>query len=63
MTEKTKELEFSDGGVLQTARWSDIVNLFKSEENKLVKPSKLTEVSVFPKPIEAKGVHVSQNII
>ena len=50
--EKSQELEFSDGGVLQTARWSDIINVFKSEQNKLVKPSKLTEVSVFPKPIE-----------
>ena len=42
--------------VLQTARWSDIINVFKSEQNKLVKPSKLTEVSVFPKPIERQKV-------
>ena len=61
ITEKSQELEFSDGGVLQTSRWSDIINLFKSEENILVKPSKLTEV-FFSKPIETKGVHVTQTI-
>ena len=56
ITERTKELKFPDGDLVQTARWSDIIKLYKSEEGNLVKPSKLTEVSVFPKPVERQKV-------
>ena len=56
ITEKTQELEFYDGFTLRVARWSDIVNLYNLEESSLVKMAKLTEVSVFPKPIERQTV-------
>ena len=52
ITERTQELEFPDGDITQTARWSDLIKLFRTEEGKLVKPSKLTDISVFPKPVE-----------
>ena len=56
ITEKTKELEFYDGECLKVARWSDLVTLYRSEESNLVKMARLTEVSVFPKPIERQNV-------
>ena len=56
ITEKTKELEYSLNGDVKTARWSDIVKLYRDEETNLVKKSRLTEVSVFPKPIERQKV-------
>ena len=56
ITERTQELEFPDGDVTQTVRWGDIIKLFKAEEGKLDKPSKLTEISVFPKPVERQKV-------
>ena len=56
ITERTQELEFPDGDITQAARWSDLIKLFKAEEGKLVKPSKLTDISVFPKPVERQKV-------
>ena len=38
------------------ARRSDLKDLFKVEELKLVKMSKLTETAVYPKPIERQRV-------
>ena len=56
ITEKTQELEFPEGNIIQTARWSDLLELYNTEKCNLVKPSRLTEVSVFPKPIERQKV-------
>ena len=56
ITEKTKELEYSLNGDVKTAKWNDIVKLYRDEESNLVKKSCLTEVSVFPKPIERQKV-------
>ena len=50
ITERTQELEFPDGDVTQTARWGDIIKLFKAEGGKLV------SLSVFPKPVERRKV-------
>ena len=52
ITEEIQEPEFPDHDLIKTARWSDIVTIYKEEENNMVKMAKLTEVSVFPKPIE-----------
>jgi hypothetical protein len=56
ITEKTKELVYNDGENIKVAKWSDIELLHKLECNKTVKLSKLTEVSVYPKPIERQKV-------
>ena len=55
ITEKTQELEFYIGEK-KIARWVDIINLYKLETKNIVKMSKLTEVSVYPKPIERQKV-------
>ena len=39
-------------------KWEDIVTLYKAEESNIVKMAKLTEVSVFPKPIERQKVSI-----
>ena len=38
------------------ARWSHLFELYKLEAEGLVKMSKLTEVSVFPKPVKRQSV-------
>ena len=43
---------------MKTAKWEDIVTLYKAEESNIVKMAKLTEVSVFPKPIERQKVSI-----
>ena len=40
------------GGMKKIARWRHLVELYKLEAEGLFKMSKLTEVSVYPKPIE-----------
>ena len=40
----------------KVARWSHLVELYKLEAEGLVKMSKLTEISVYPKPIQRRTV-------
>ena len=58
LTEKMEELAFYEGlmknGVI--ARWSHLLELLKLETEGLAKMSKLTKVSVYPKPIERQSV-------
>ena len=56
LTEKMGELAFYERGMKKMARWSHLVELYKLEAEGLVKMSKLTEVSVYPKPIERQSV-------
>ena len=56
ITEATQELDFTRGGKKETARWADLISLQKLESANLTKLSKLTEVSVTPKPIERQRV-------
>ena len=51
LTEKIGELAFYERGMKKVARWSHLVELYKLEAEGLVKMSKLTEISVYPKPI------------
>ena len=51
-TEKIRELTFYEKGMKKIARWSHLLELYKLEPGGLVKLPKLTEVSVYPKPIE-----------
>ena len=37
ITQKTKELVFPDNGEMKTAKWEDIVTLYKAEESNIVK--------------------------
>ena len=56
LTEKTQQLEFSEGGSTFVASWHHLKDLFKSESGNLVKQSMLREISVFPKVIERQRV-------
>ena len=56
LTEKTKQLLFKWKDSVCVAKWSDLVELQKVENNSLVKLSKLNEVAVTPKPIERQNV-------
>ena len=51
-----EELAFYEGGMKKIARWSHLLELLKLGAEGLVKMSKLTEVSVFQKPIESQSV-------
>ena len=56
ITEKMQELEFYIDGERKIAKWSDIKALFDLELNQIVKMSKLSEISVNPKPVERQRV-------
>ena len=56
ITEETQELKYIVDGEAKVARWSDLKRLHQLESDRLVKLSKLTEVSVTPKPIERQRV-------
>ncbi|XP_065660880.1 uncharacterized protein LOC136084588 [Hydra vulgaris] len=56
ITEKSQELEFFVNKEKKVAKWSHIVALHKLESNQMIKMSKLTDVAVFPKPIERQKV-------
>ena len=51
ITEMMQELEFYIDGEREIAKWSDIKALFDLELNQIVKMSKLSEISVNPKPV------------
>ena len=56
LTEKLSELEFFIDGEKLVARWTDLIDLFNFEKDDLTKLSSLTEVAVYPKPIERQRV-------
>ena len=56
ITEKTQELSFKISDHTYTAKWSDIKTLHLLEKQKPVKLSKLSDVSVAPRPIERQKV-------
>ena len=66
LTERCGELLFDDKGHSFIAKWSDLLDLYKLEQDeehsKLLKMSKLKEVSVYPKPIERQRVSTCLNI-
>ena len=54
ITEETQEIDFCVHRIKKAAKWSDIRKLHQLEANELAKMSKLTEISVDPKPISDK---------
>ena len=56
ITEKSGELEYEFEGKKQVAKWSDLKLLYDVECESLLKLSKLSYVSVYPKPIERQSV-------
>ena len=57
LTEKTHELVYDDDGVLKTAKWSHLIELYKAEAiDPILRLSKLTEKSVAPKHTEKQSV-------
>ena len=60
-TEKTREISYKHGDMEhpETAKWSDLVNLFKLDqhsEHSVKYAHKLTEIAISPKPIERQNV-------
>ena len=63
LTEKCGDILFeTESGSAMIARWSDLRDLFKAEESKLVKMLKLNEIVVYPKPIERQRVLTWLNV-
>ena len=62
ITEKQQQIDFMDKHQHYTAKWSDIVDLFNVEKKDMFRPSRLKEVSVFPKPIERQREATCLNI-
>ena len=58
ITEQCQEIEFYSGDQKKVAKWADIIELYELESNKdkLATMSSLTEVAVYPKPIERQKV-------
>ena len=52
ITEPMKELKFFLDEEEEVAKWTDIENQYKLESQHLLKMSKLSEVAVYPSPIE-----------
>ena len=63
LMEQMGELAFYERGMKKVARWSHLVELYKLEEEGLVKTSKLTEVSVYPKPIERQCNYLFKGVL
>ena len=47
---------FQDGDVKKIAKWSDLIQLYNLEKDHTVKLSKLSDVAIFPKPVERQKV-------
>ena len=64
MVEKSGELVFEDKGVLRTAKWAVLQNLYYYEMESNVKMSDLTEEAVAPKPIawEAESILLFEGV-
>ena len=56
LTEKMGELIFEDNGIIRTAKWSHLKQLFELESGSMIKLSSLNEVAVAPKPVERQRV-------
>ena len=58
MTEKTGELVYEDNGVLKTAKWDHLLQLYRAESSQdpILKLSRLNEKSVMPKHTEKQSV-------
>ena len=46
----------------KTAKWADIKAMHNTEVNQIVKLPKLTEASVYPKPIESQRISTSLQV-
>ena len=55
-TEQTKELHFSFNGEQYTASWQDLIAIYKSDSNQPVRLTKLTYMSLHPKPLQRQNV-------
>ena len=58
LTEACQELNFECDGEILLAKWSDLIELYNLEKENLVSISSLTEVAVYPKPIERQKVSI-----
>ena len=58
MTEKTGEMVYEDNGVLKTAKWDHLLQLYRAESSQdpILKLSRLNEKSVMPKHTEKQSV-------
>ena len=56
ITEENQQLSFSVDGKNYIARWSDIRELYEEDRKTLIRLTKLTRTSVFPKPLQRQSV-------
>ena len=62
LTEKIRRLQYTFNGVIQVAKWSDLVELKEAESNSLPKLFRLNDVAVSPKPIERQSICICLRI-
>ena len=56
ITEPSKELSFSINDKQYVASWNDVITLYETDRTQAVRLTKLTHVSVFPKPLQRQSV-------
>ena len=56
ITEENQQLSFSVDGKNYIAHWSDIRELYEEDRKKLIRLTKLTHTSVFPKPLQRQSI-------
>ena len=56
ITDKCSELKFYHDGVEMISKWEVLQSIYEKENKEIIKLSKLTEVSVYPKPVEWQKV-------
>ena len=62
LTEEMGEPAYEEDRIKLVAKWQYLGDLFKFESSKFVKMSNLTEVAVYPRPIEIQRVDTCQKI-
>ena len=55
-TEQSKELHFSFNGEQYTASWQDLITVYNSDKNQPLRLTKLTTLSLNPKPLQRQNV-------
>ena len=58
LTEKTRQLQYDDNGIIRIAKWDHLTTLYnlEKEAGAIVKMSNLDEIAIKPKPIERQKV-------
>ena len=57
------ELQFEEKGIIRTAKWSRLKQLYELECGIMVKMSSLNEIAIAPKPVDRQRVSTCLNVV